>query len=292
MLKQPDPDLWQISTTGPLPALEALEPLFEDEALTTTLSEAVSDGSVWRLEALFAEKPDDFLLSSLPADLDYSLAPLESRDWVSESQRMQPPVSAGRFHIHGSHDPRHVVISKFDLVIEAGRAFGTGLHETTFGCLKALDDLGKSHKFTNPIDVGCGSGVLALAMAKAWKIKVLASDIDMDAVLVTRENARNNHLHPFIRAIKAVGLRAPLITRKAPFDLMVANILAKPLVALAPSICRRLAPGGHLILSGLLTAQENSVCSAYQQHGLRLKRIYRIGNWSTLLLVKGIKKGS
>lgn len=292
MSKQPDPVLWQIGMTAPLPRLEKLEPLFEDIAMTTTLSEALDDGSLWRLQALFSEKPDTALLSALPADLTYDLGPLAPRDWVSQSQAMQPPVSAGRFYIHGSHDPRHPVISKYDLVIEAGRAFGTGLHETTFGCLKALDDLGKSRKFTNPIDVGCGSGVLALAMAKAWKIKVLASDIDMDAVLVTGENAEANHLRPFIRAIKAVGVSAPQIRRKAPFDLMVANILARPLVKLAPSICRQLIPGGHLILSGLLCKQENAVLSAYRHHGLTLRRKYQIGNWSTLLLIKDTKKGS
>ncbi len=261
-----------------------LEMLFEDHALTTSLVEEVDDGSVWRMDALFDEEPESWILDQLPDDVNYTLAPLEQKDWVSESQKQLPPVSAGRFYVHGSHDPKHKVISYHDLTIDAGRAFGTGLHETTFGCLNAIDDLHKRKGIMNALDLGCGSGVLALAIAKAWGRPVTASDIDPDAVTVTYENARQNKLSPLIRAVVATGLNDNYLTEKAPYDLIVANILAWPLVALAPAISKALRPNGTLILSGLLGKQEVMVRNAYRLQGLALKRRYAVGQWHTLVL--------
>ncbi len=284
MSNQAEPELWQFASTLPFSQTPAIEEILEDNALTVSTTEAVPDGSLWRLEVLFNGKPDPALLAQLPKDLNYDLAPLVQRDWVAESQSQLPPVDAGRFYIHGSHDPKHPTISRHDLTIDAGRAFGTGLHETTFGCLLALDDLRKRFEFGNALDLGCGAGVLALAIAKSWSKPVLASDIDLDAVIVTRENARQNRLAPLISAVHATGLNSRFLQQAAPYDLIVANILAWPLVKLAPSISRALGQNGRLVLSGLLIRQEIMVRNSYRQQGLYLERRYRIGEWSVLVL--------
>ncbi|WP_169542801.1 50S ribosomal protein L11 methyltransferase [Sneathiella aquimaris] len=284
MSNQPDPTLWQLSINLPLPESDAIEQIFEEHFLTTSLAEIVSDGSLWRLDILFDHQPDQTLLDQVPDEYVFEIAPLIQRDWVSESQKQLPPVSAGRFYIHGSHDPKHTSSSVHDLTIDAGRAFGTGLHETTFGCLLALDDIHKERTIFNALDLGCGSGVLALAIAKAWGRPVLASDIDPDAVITTKENARLNCLSPLVRVEEATGLNNRLLAKSAPYDLITANILAWPLVALAPKITAALSTGGVLVLSGLLGKQENMVRNAYRLQGLHLHKRYKIGDWHSLIL--------
>ncbi|MCF8466118.1 MAG: 50S ribosomal protein L11 methyltransferase [Sneathiella sp.] len=284
MSRSPDPELWQLTLTLPLNEADAIAAIFEDESLTVSTEEAAPDGSQWRLDILFDSKPAARHLEKMPEGLKFELAPLVQKDWVSESQKMLPPVDVGRFYIHGSHDPRHPAISRHDLIIDAGRAFGTGLHETTYGCLLALDDLRKSRSFNNPLDLGCGSGVLALAIAKAWGTTVTASDIDPEAVAVTLENAKKNRLLPLVTAIHAAGLNSRSLKSKAPFDLIVANILAWPLVKMAPEISAALSPAGLLVLSGLLGSQEVMVRSSYLLQGLNLKRRYSVGNWCAIVL--------
>ncbi|MDF2367519.1 50S ribosomal protein L11 methyltransferase [Sneathiella sp.] len=284
MSKPPDPAFWQLTLTLPFVQAGEIADIYEDHALTVSMEEAVSDGSLWRLDILFSEEPSATLLNQLPADLPFELAPLAQKDWVSESQKMLPPVDAGRFYIHGSHDSPHPANSRHNMLIDAGAAFGTGLHETTYGCLLALDNLRKYRNFKNPLDLGCGSGVLALAIAKAWKIPVIASDIDVAAVTVTRDNAAKNRLAPLMTAVHATGLNSRILNRQAPYDLIVANILAWPLVKMAPDIAGALSSNGILVLSGLLGSQEVMVRSAYRQQGLSLKRRYSIGNWATLIL--------
>lgn len=277
---------WQLSVTLPLHELDLIENLLKNHALTVSMEETAPDGSLWTMNILFEHKPEDLLLHQLPANLEYEIAPLIQKDWVSESQKMLPPVDAGRFYIHGSHDAAHPAISRYDLTIDAGRAFGTGLHETTYGCLLAIDDIRKRREIYNALDLGCGSGVLALAIAKAWRRPVLASDIDMDAVLVTNENAKKNGLLSLINAEYAVGLNNRALRRNAPYDLIVANILARPLVNLALDITRVLSKNGVLVLSGLLGKQERMVLSSYLFQGLRLQRRYIIGDWRALTLTK------
>jgi ribosomal protein L11 methyltransferase len=281
-----DNSFWQLSITLPLRELDPIEEILMDHALTVSIEESTPDGLLWTMNILFESKPAGHLLHQLPDNLEYEVTPLVQKDWVSESQKMLPPVEAGRFYIHGSHDPAHPAISQYDLTIDAGRAFGTGLHETTYGCLMAINDIRKNREIYNALDIGCGSGVLAMAMAKAWKRPVLASDIDMDAVLVTKENAKKNNLSSLIKAEYAVGLNSRPLRQKAPYDLIAANILARPLVNLAADIGRALSENGVLVLSGLLAKQEQMVLSSYLIQGLRLQRRYIIGDWRALTLTK------
>jgi ribosomal protein L11 methyltransferase len=237
------------------------------------------------VEALYTEPPDAALLSRITGHT-VTVAPLPDQDWIRLSQEGLPPVRAGRFFVYGAHDAGQVTHGVIAMKIEAGMAFGTGHHETTALCLAALSDLAKSRRYANVLDLGCGTGLLAIGAAKLWRRKVIASDIDIEAVQVTRENAVANGTAPLIRAVTADGLGHPTLAGAAPYDLVIANILAGPLTQLAPSICKALAPGGTLILSGLLTWQENLVVSFYRPHGLNLRARRRDGPWSALVLEK------
>ncbi len=235
------------------------------------------------VEALYAEMPDGEFLSRL-AGRDVHVALLPDTDWIKLSQEGLPPVRAGRFFVYGAHDAGVVPHGVIPMRIEAGMAFGTGHHETTALCLGVLSDLAKTRRFANVLDLGCGTGLLAIGAAKLWRQPVLASDIDVVAVEVTRENARANGEAPLVRALTADGLVHPSIAAAAPFDLIIANILASPLTRLAPQIARALAPGGIAVLSGLLTWQENMVASFYRPQGLIQRATRRDGAWSALVL--------
>lgn len=255
--------------TGPQAVLSTEEP-FKDEA---------------EIEALYAQMPDGDLLSRL-AGREVRVILLPDTDWIKLSQEGLPPVRAGRFFVYGAHDQGKVPCGVIPMRIEAGMAFGTGHHETTALCLSVLSDLAKRRRFANVLDLGCGTGLLAIGAAKLWRRRVLASDIDPVAVAITRENAAANGEAPLVRAVTADGLTSPALAEAAPFDLIVANILAGPLTLLAPAIARALQPGGMLVLSGLLTWQENLVVSYYRPQGLILRATRRDGAWSALLLEK------
>jgi ribosomal protein L11 methyltransferase len=236
------------------------------------------------VEALYTEEPDATYLSRI-AGRAITVEPLPDRDWIRLSQEGLPPIRAGRFFVYGAHDAGVVPHGVISIKIEAGLAFGTGHHETTALCLSVLSDLAKSQAaFHNVLDLGCGTGLLAIGAAKLWKKRVLASDIDPVAVAVTRENARANGVAPQVLAVTADGLTNPLLAAGAPYDLLIANILASPLTQLAPSIIKAMAPGGTLVLSGLLRNQEALVLSFYR--ALRFLGRRRSGPWSALVLEK------
>ena len=219
-----------------------------------------------------------------PETLEISSVP--DVDWVRNSLAGLPPVIAGRFFLHGSHHRERRRSGGLSFEIGAGTAFGTGHHGTTAGCLLALDSLLKRHRPAKILDVGCGTGILAIASARALRRHAVASDIDPEAIEVTKLNARINGAAPLVTAICAAGLKSPKIRQAAPYDLAFANILARPLLALAPGLSAILAKGGHLILSGITLDQIRIVRAAYRNRGLFPVRTLRIGNWATLVLQK------
>ena len=247
----------------------------------------------WDVTAYFAEPPDQPLVRELVAnaagrDVAAGIVfdTVEARDWVKASLQDLVPVPAGRFIVHGQHDRERIAPNKLGIEIEAALAFGTGHHGTTRGCLLLLDHVLKAWRPRRVLDLGTGTGVLAIAAARALHGRVLASDIDAPSVQVARENARLNVAGHLVQAIRATGFSAPQFAQAAPFDLVLANILANPLRHLAAPMARHLAPSALVILSGLLTHQAPGVIAAYRARGLVPERHLRIEGWSSLLLRK------
>jgi ribosomal protein L11 methyltransferase len=212
-----------------------------------------------------------------------SVQPLEDRDWVAASLEGLPAVRAGPFVVAGAHELAKVAGGRIPVWIEAGPAFGTGHHGTTLGCLTALAARARQGPLGRVLDVGTGSGVLAIAALKAGAASAVATDIDAESLRVARENARNNRVGKALRLVHAAGARDRAIREGAPYDVILANILARPLVGLAPDLAALARPGGQIILSGLLTWQEPQVRAAYAGRGLVLARRLRRAGWSTLV---------
>jgi ribosomal protein L11 methyltransferase len=209
---------------------------------------------------------------------------LADKDWVSASLEDLRPVTAGRFFVCGRHDAARAPANAVMVQLEAGPAFGTGHHESTRGCLLAIERLARRYRAKTPLDLGCGSGVLAIAMAKTWQTRVIASDIDPAAVRAALENGKINGVGHFLRAVTADGFRHRLLAQNAPYDLIVANILAGPLRTLAPAVARHAAANGYVILSGLLAAQEDEVVAAFARQGLYQWRRIALNGWTTMAL--------
>jgi ribosomal protein L11 methyltransferase len=281
------PPLWKASvalTKGEAADVSAALELDGSAQAVLIVEEPFTDHAM--VEALYAEAPDAGYLSRI-AGRTITVEPLPDQDWIRLSQQGLPPVRAGRFFVYGAHDAGTVPHGVIPIRIEAGLAFGTGHHETTALCLSVLSDLARERAFRNVLDLGTGTGLLAIGAAKLWKRTVLASDIDPVAVVVARDNAVANNTGPLVRAVVADGLANPVLARGAPYDLLIANILAGPLTRLAPEIIRVLAPGAMLVLSGLLTNQEKLVTSFYRD--LRFLTVRRMGPWSALVLEKAAR---
>ncbi len=270
-------------TAARLMATIAADPLLEGETVDST---EVAPGR-WQVIVYFTEMPDALQRAALTALGDFAIADLPEADWVAQSLAGLRPVRAGRFLVHGSHDRGALRPNDLGLEIEAGQAFGTGHHGTTAGCLIAIERAAKERPIRNALDVGTGSGVLAIALAKGAKARVLASDIDPVATRVADENVRLNGVAAYVRCITATGLAGRAFAERAPYDLVVANILAGPLAALAPAIRRVVAPGGTVILSGLLPEQRRRILATYRMTGLTLVRSMILDGWLTLVLRRG-----
>jgi ribosomal protein L11 methyltransferase len=247
----------------------------------------------WRVAMHFRAAPDEKIIHALVAAAagDAAVEALRfervaAKDWVRESLAGLAPVTAGRFVVHGAHDRARIPLNRIGIEIEAALAFGTGHHGTTRGCLLALDRICKSRGGAPAriLDLGTGSGVLAIAAARALRQRVLATDIDGSAVRAARANAALNRAGSFVEVIKADGVAARRIRERAPYDLVLANILLRPLQGLAAPLTRLTAPGARVVLSGLLASQANAAIAAYR--GLALERRIDLDGWSTLVLVR------
>ena len=251
----------------------------------------VEDGSgLWEVGGYFTEAPDEAGLALLAAMHDakpFAVSELPETDWVAHVRRELAPVEAGRFFVYGSHDADKVPGDKIPLLIEAAMAFGTGHHGTTLGCLRALDHLiDTGFAGAKVADIGCGTAVLAMAAARVWDGQFMASDIDQVAVEVAEANLKANDMGGQVTCLEAAGFDHPDLKAVAPYDLIFANILKGPLVALSPDIAANLRKDGFAILSGILNEQADDVIAVYAENGLTLRRRDEIGEWTTLLLQK------
>ena len=258
------------------------------EGATYSILEEDEAANVWRIDAYptGADEAQRFeaLLAGFAA-LRVSSEVLADADWLALALSGLPPVRAGRFFIYGVHDRGRVPANAVSLQIEAGAAFGTGHHGTTVGCLLAYDRLLRRARFPRVLDVGTGTGVLSIAAMRCGARVAIGTDIDRVSVRIARENARVNQVRA--RFVHAAGLRHRAVADQAPYDLVFANILARPLVSLAQDIGGALRPGGTVILSGLLRTQERFVLAAYLARGFRLERRLRRDAWATLVLRRG-----
>lgn len=264
-----------------------------DPMETAVAAFEVEETGAWRLEAYFSEEPDAEMIRDLirPVVGDQADAAafeiIDQQDWVRASLEGLKPVRAGRFLVHGGHDRHQVRANDLAIEIEAALAFGTGHHGTTLGCLRALVDELKRRRPARVLDVGTGTGILGFAAAKALHLPVVAGDLDPEAVFTARGNARLNGLGPYMRLYTAPGVRHALAHRPRGFDVVFANILARPLRRLAPSLTAVVADDGVLILSGLIVRDVPGVLSTYRHRGFHLARSGLIDGWATLVLRRG-----
>jgi ribosomal protein L11 methyltransferase len=246
----------------------------------------------WRVTLYIGRAADARLARELAASAGIAAPALRftrlaAADWVQKSLAGLAPVAAGRFVAHGAHDRARVAPNRIGIEIEAALAFGTGHHGTTRGCLSALDALYKARDSRRApvrriLDLGTGSGVLAIAAARALRCRVLATDIDPQAVDAARKNARRNGVGPLVEVLHGAGVAG--LRRRAPFDLVFANILLGPLQRFAAALTRLAAPGAQIVLSGILPAQANAIIAAY--HRLRLQKRFDIDGWTTLVFMR------
>lgn len=284
--------MFQITARGPRPAIEAA---WDKLAWTDPSPASAVDGKedtrlTWRLDA-YAETPEDAeacvaLIREVAPELNPVMEALEDRDWVTLSLEGLPPVQAGRFIVAGSHALAKSAPGKTDILIEAGPAFGTGHHGTTLGCLLGYEHVLRSHTPRKVLDIGTGSGVLAIAAIKTGAQRAIGTEIDAQSVVVANENAAKNHVANRFKTYLTRGAGSRLVQSAAPYDLVFANILARPLINLAAEITDLTTQGGHIILSGLLNRQEPLVRAAYAGRGLVLVNRIRKDGWSSLVFKK------
>lgn len=306
--------MWAVTFQLPAQASDAFSNALESDALAISSFEVLDEegrqvGDAWQIDLIYDVEPNAKAFGSQLAEIAaraavdipaFNISKLPDIDWVAENLSTFAPISIDRFWVHGSHDRATVPAGRLPLCIDAATAFGTGEHATTAGCLAALAALSRRRVWRAKIamagspgvlDVGCGTGILALGAARLWpgegRVQVLGSDIDPEAVRVATHTARLNTLHSRVRFVAADGVKARSISSAGPYAIITANILARPLCRLAKDLPRLLSPGGALILSGLLVTQIAMVANAYRAQGLTLSQQFNRGDWATLLLRKG-----
>ncbi len=268
----------------------AFEAAFEDEGLPIGLVEVDEDRDIHEV-SLYADGDVDAIearlkdiLARLALSMPIAREPVPDIDWVTRSLEGLKPVRAGRFFVHGAHDRRKRHSGELAIEIEAGLAFGTGHHGTTAGCLEMLEQVVRRERPRNALDLGTGSAVLALALAKLAHISVLATDIDPVATKVATANARLNHVKALVETVTAPGFHHPIFAARGPFGLIIANILARPLMRLAPEMAGHVGLGGSIVLSGILDRQRDAVISAYVGQRFRHVRTLHREGWVTIHL--------
>jgi ribosomal protein L11 methyltransferase len=294
--------LWKISLPcrkADVDALEVNSDAFADFATPPAIITSLPDDNHqddWLIEAYLDSKPDAQMRARFASLSSRKIQPeveeIADQDWLALSQAGLQPIKAGRYYVHTKHYADAVPSGSYALEIAGGQAFGTGSHATTEGCLRTLSDLSRHKRFDRVLDLGTGTGILLFGVARHWRrARMIGSDIDAPSIDVAIENAQINHLRTGRRRgqmelVAAAGLHHRHLRACAPYDLLIANILAGPLIALSPSISRAVERGGHLMLAGLLATQEAAVSAAYANRGFVKVGRRQIGDWPTLLLRK------
>jgi ribosomal protein L11 methyltransferase len=273
--------------------LDVMSTIFEDEGHAIATMEIDEKRDIWEASVYMMADEEEKVQARLEQALavDFSHLAIEREvlpdvDWIARSLEGLAPVRAGRFVIHGSHDRDKVKAGDIAIEIDAGQAFGTGHHGTTAGCLEMLTAVARTRPFRNILDLGTGSGVLAIAARKLMHVPVLATDIDPIATHVATENARRNGVVKGLAFATAPGFHSPAFRTNGPFDLIIANILARPLMKMAPQLVANLAPGGSVILSGILAEQRWKVLAAYNGQNLKHARTIWRNGWVTIHLIR------
>lgn len=289
------PGLWRLELRVALRHAAAFAEVLE--GITDAVSWDTPDGTRQAtLQAFSASEIDPAQVRAALADASHAMDAavpavdimwLPPQDWLAANRQDFPPLDVGRFHVRGSHLEGPPPVGRTVIHLDAATAFGSGRHATTAGCLLALQDLFRCHRPIRVLDMGCGSGILAIATACLWPAaKVLAADVDAEAVRVAAINARRNGVTKRVTAAVSSGYRAPAVRLNGPYDVIVANILANPLKEMAGDLARHLAPGGMAVLSGLLLRDAPAVLAAHRSRGLRLVSRIVIDDWATLTLTR------
>jgi len=292
------PAAWRVAATVPAAAAAAAEAALAEDCQTTSWFET-DDPETVCVEGYAAARPDAGRLAArlalamaaagVPGGAGapaVAVARVPPTDWLTAVAQAFPPFRVGPFFIRGTHVAEPPPAATLPLRIDAATAFGTGEHASTEGCLLALARLARRQRVRRALDMGCGTGILAFAMARLWRRPVLAVDSDAEAVRVARINARLNRIAPLVRVVRGDGYRTPAVDAAAPFDLIAANILARPLAQMAPALARCLAPGGAALLSGLLARQAPGVLAAHRAQGLHLAGRMTVRGWTTVMLTR------
>ena len=286
-------ELWRIALPADGRSQAAFAAALEEIAESISAFES-APGGVWRIEALTTSEPDANAIrvrlsaaaqavGAQPPEIE--IGPMPKVDWLAENRRAFPPLAVGRYFVFGTHFAGAPPAGGRLIKLDASIAFGSGEHATTRGCLLALDRLSRAGRARRVLDVGCGSGILAIGAARSWPARVVASDIDRDSVRLAAENMHRNGVATRVAVLRSDGLAR--VRPRRGYDVVLANILARPLCRLSGAIARAVRPGGTVILSGLLAGQESEVRSAYRARRLRLSRRIPIAGWHTLVFRRG-----